>query len=140
MRQRHSKTLLRTIKARHPQTLCQFPQQIFPNSIAVLPFGRQCGDPLNEHVIEDGTAHFERSCHAHAVNFGEHISGHVAFGVEVQQAADAVGCLTVGIKASNFFKHIASIACCEKVMREQLAFAVRRQKTNGVQITIAPMQ
>ena len=70
--------------ARHADALGKFSQDVFLRIAAQLPFRRQTGDPLDELVVEDRNAHFERIQHAHAIDFGKDVADHIGFGVDIE--------------------------------------------------------
>ena len=69
--------------ARNADALGEFTQNIFLCFAAELPVRREAGDVLDEDVVEDRGAGFQRVQHAHAIDFGENVIDHVGLRVDV---------------------------------------------------------
>ena len=83
---RQRETPLGTVKDvfRHAHAFCEFAKDIFQFLATRLPVRRQGRNPLDEHMVQNRYAHFERRQHAHAIDFGEDVPGKIGLGVDVK--------------------------------------------------------
>src|SRR3982074_948727 len=146
MNERKRESLFLAIErfARHADALRQFSEDVFLLVAAEFPLGRQAGDRLDEHRIEDGDADLQRIQHAHAINLGEDVADHIGLGIDVEELAHGVvipGGRMPKITAQNISGIVAAVENLAKIVREERCVTLEGgQKGHAVDVTFLPGQ
>ena len=102
---------------------------------AQLPFRRQPRDPLDELVVENRDANFQRVQHAHPVHFGENVGDHIGLGVDVKQLADRI---VRGRLREIAQQYILGIVALAQYLPESHRTAVARPLERGHEMRVRP--
>src|SRR5208337_3007584 len=142
--ERKSESLLLAVESfpRNADAFGELEQDVFLLAAAQLPCGGEAGGPLDEFVVEDGNAHFERIQHAHAVDLGKDVADHVGFGIHVEKLADRVVGGAVGeVTAESVAGFVAGAKNIAETIGEQRQVAFKTgDERQLIDVTLLPGQ